>query len=70
MGCIYVLVSSEENLRNITGRIEREAGEDILEVENIEAFTEVLAYDLEEDGTVGMLFVSALITLTEKQLSI
>ena len=41
-GCVYILVSREEGMENVTGFIERE---DNLEVANIGCYREVLAYD-------------------------
>ena len=41
-GCVYILVSREEGVENVTGFIERE---DSLEVTNIGCYREVLAYD-------------------------
>ena len=42
-GCVYVLVSREEGVENVTGFIERDSNG--LEVANIGCYSEVLAYD-------------------------
>ena len=44
-GCVYVLVSSEEGVENVTGFIERDSNGVTLEVANIGCYCEVLAYD-------------------------
>ena len=44
-GCVYVLVSREEGVENVTGFIERDSNEVTLEVANIGSYSEVLAYD-------------------------
>ena len=45
-GCVYVLVSGEEGVENVTGLIERDSNGVTLEVANIGYFSEVLAYDI------------------------
>ena len=44
-GCVYILVSGEEGVRNVTGFIERDSNGVTLEVANIGCYSEVLAYD-------------------------
>ena len=44
-GCVYVLVSREEGVKNVTGFIERDNNGVTLEVANIDCYSEVLAYD-------------------------
>ena len=44
-GCVYVLVSREEGVENVTGFIERDSSGVILEVASIGCYSEVLAYD-------------------------
>ena len=44
-GCVYVLVSMEEGVENVTGFIERDSNGVTLEVANIGCYSEVLAYD-------------------------
>ena len=44
-GCVYVLVSREEGVENVTGFIERDSNGVTLEVANIGCYSEVLAYD-------------------------
>ena len=44
-GCVYVLVSGEEGVENVTGFIERDINGVTLEVANIGCYSEVLAYD-------------------------
>ena len=44
-GCVYVLVSREEGVENMTGFIERDSSGVILEVANIGCYSEVLAYN-------------------------
>ena len=44
-GCVYVLVSREEGVENVTGFIERDSNGVTLEVVNIGCYSEVLAYD-------------------------
>ena len=44
-GCIYVLVSGEEGVENVTGFIERDSNGVTLEMANIGCYSEVLAYD-------------------------
>ena len=43
-GCVYVLVSGEEGVENVTGFIERDSNGVTLEVANIGCYSEVLAY--------------------------
>ena len=44
-GCVYVLVSREEGVENVTGFIERGSNGVTLEVANIGSYSEVLAHD-------------------------
>ena len=44
-GCVYVLVSGEEGVENVTGFIERDSNGVTIEVANIGCHSEVLAYD-------------------------
>ena len=44
-GCVYVLVSREEGVENVTGFIERDINGVTLEVANIGCYGEVIAYD-------------------------
>ena len=44
-GCVYVLVSGEEGVENVTGFIERDSNGVTLDVANIGSYSEVLAYD-------------------------
>ena len=44
-GCVYVLVSREEGVENVTGFIERDSNGVTLEVANIGCYSEVLAYE-------------------------
>ena len=44
-GCVYILVSREEGVENVTGFIERDSNGVTLEVANIGCYSEVLAYD-------------------------
>ena len=44
-GCVYILVSREEGVENVTGFIERDVNGVTLEVANIGCYSEVLAYD-------------------------
>ena len=44
-GCVYILVSGEEGVENVTGFIERDSTGVTLEVANIGSYSEVLAYD-------------------------
>ena len=43
-GCVYVLLSGEEGVENVTGFIERDTNGVTLEVANIGCYSEVLAY--------------------------
>ena len=54
-GCVYVLVSREEGVENVTGFIERDSDGVTLEVPNIGCYSEVLAYD--NDTITGFLLV-------------
>ena len=45
-GCVYVLVSGEEGVENVTGFIERDSNGVTLEVANIGCYSEVLAYEV------------------------
>ena len=44
-GCVYILVSREEGVENVTGFIEKDSNGVTLEVANIGCYSEVLAYD-------------------------
>ena len=44
-GCVYVLVSREEGVENVTGFIENDSNGVTLEVANIGCYGEVIAYD-------------------------
>ena len=44
-GCVYILVSREEGVENVTGFIERDSNGGTLEVANIGCYGEVLAYE-------------------------
>ena len=60
-GCVYVLVSGEEGVENVTGFIERDSNGVTLEVANIGCYSEVLAYD----NSTGSIPVKTNIPLTE-----
>ena len=45
-GCVYVLVSREEGVENVTGFIERDSNGVTLEVANIDCYIKVLTYDV------------------------
>ena len=47
-GCVYILVSREEGVENVTGFIERDSNGVTLEVANIGCYSEVLAYAINE----------------------
>ena len=61
-GCVYVLVSGEEGVENVTGFIERDSNGVTLEVANIGCYSEVLAYD----NSSGSLPVTTNISLTNE----
>ena len=60
-GCVYVLVSVEEGVENVTGFIKRDSNGVTLEVANIGCYSEVLAYD----NSTGSIPVKTNILLTE-----
>ena len=71
-GCVYVLVSGEEGVENVTGFIERDSNGVTLEVANIGCYREVLAYDNIESLPVitDISHIILCLVTTGKQLSI